>query len=156
MTEIARHSGCSDWIKLDFVEWERTPIKLMKLSIWLHLTELSLSNTIREREKFGATVAERGLRLGAKSRSTASRWCESGSRCAWFTVSATTISIVLLLINRYQFYRTKEDIIDNNTGLSPRRNSFVMPMGYYLLMERQVTTASHARTRLQRPRSNRN
>ena len=43
MAEIARLSGCSDWIELDFVERERTPNELMKLGIRLHLAELSLS-----------------------------------------------------------------------------------------------------------------
>ena len=53
MAEIARLSGCSDWIELDFVERERTPSELMKLGIRLHLAELSLSYTIREHDKFG-------------------------------------------------------------------------------------------------------
>ena len=38
MAEIARLSGCSDWIDLDFVERERIPSELMKPvfnSIWL-------------------------------------------------------------------------------------------------------------------------
>jgi putative transposase len=33
MTEIARLSGCSDWIDLDFVERERTPSELMEIGI---------------------------------------------------------------------------------------------------------------------------
>jgi len=53
MTEIARLSGCSDWIDLDFVKRERTPSELMKLGTRLHLAGLSLSNTISELEKFG-------------------------------------------------------------------------------------------------------
>ena len=53
MAEITRLSGRSDWIELDFVERERTPNELMKFGIRLRLTGLSLSNTIRELEKFG-------------------------------------------------------------------------------------------------------
>ena len=53
MAGITRLSGRSDWIELDFVERERTPSELMKLGIRLHLAGLSLSNTIRELEKFG-------------------------------------------------------------------------------------------------------
>jgi len=50
--KIARLSG-SGWIDLDFVERERTPRELMELGIRLHLSGLSLSNTVRELEKFG-------------------------------------------------------------------------------------------------------
>jgi len=39
MAEIARLSGCSDWINLDFVERERTPRELMELGIRLHLAD---------------------------------------------------------------------------------------------------------------------
>ncbi len=46
MAEIARLSGCRDWIDLDFVERERTPSELMELGIRLHLSELSLLNII--------------------------------------------------------------------------------------------------------------
>ena len=50
MAEITRLSGRSDWIELEFVERERTPSELMQLGIRLHLSGLSLSNTIRELE----------------------------------------------------------------------------------------------------------
>jgi putative transposase len=53
MAEITRLSGCSDWIDLGFVKQERTPPQLMKLGIRLHLAGLSLSNTVRELERFG-------------------------------------------------------------------------------------------------------
>ncbi|QGX94536.1 IS6 family transposase [Haloplanus rallus] len=46
MPEIARLSGHSDWINLDFVERERTPEPAMKLGIQMHLAGLSLSNTV--------------------------------------------------------------------------------------------------------------
>ncbi len=48
MAEIARLSGRSDWINLEFVERERTLCRLMELGIRLHLAELSLSNTVRK------------------------------------------------------------------------------------------------------------
>ena len=53
MAKITRLSGRSDWMKLDFVERERTPSELMQLGIRFHLAGLSLSNTIQELEKFG-------------------------------------------------------------------------------------------------------
>jgi len=40
MAEIARLTGPSDRIDLDFVERERTPSQLMKLGIRLHLAGL--------------------------------------------------------------------------------------------------------------------
>jgi len=48
MAKIARLSGHSDWIELEFAERERTPSELMKLGIRLHLAGLSPSNTIRK------------------------------------------------------------------------------------------------------------
>ena len=61
MAEITRLSGHSDWIELDFVERERTPSELMKLGIRLHLAGLSLSNTIRELEKFGVERSRKAV-----------------------------------------------------------------------------------------------
>jgi len=61
MAEIARLSGCSDWIDLDFLERERTPTELMKLGIRLHLAGLSLSNTISELEKFGVKRSRKAV-----------------------------------------------------------------------------------------------
>ena len=52
MAEIARLSGCSDWIDLDFVERERTPKQIVELGIRLHLAGLSLSNTVYQIEKY--------------------------------------------------------------------------------------------------------
>ena len=53
MPENDRLSSCLDEINLDFVEREATPKLLMKLSIQLHLSELSLSNTVLFLEVFG-------------------------------------------------------------------------------------------------------
>jgi len=64
--KIARLSGRSDWIELDFVERERTPRELMKLGIRLHLAGLSLSNTIKELEKFGVHGHEKPSTIGCR------------------------------------------------------------------------------------------
>ncbi len=61
MPKIDRLSGCSDWIDLRFVERERTPRRLMELGIRLHLAGLSLSNTIRELEKFGVNRSRKAV-----------------------------------------------------------------------------------------------
>ena len=61
MAKIARLSGCSDWIELDFVERERTPRQLMKLCIRLHLAGLSLSNTVSEIENFGVERSRKAI-----------------------------------------------------------------------------------------------
>ena len=53
MPENDRVSGCLDEINLEFVEREATPKLLMKLSIQLHLSGLSLSNTVSFLEVFG-------------------------------------------------------------------------------------------------------
>src|SRR6056297_2071821 len=61
MAEIARLSGDSGWLELDFVERERTPRRLMKLGIRLHLAGLSLSNTVSELEKFGVERSRKAI-----------------------------------------------------------------------------------------------
>ena len=61
MAEITRLSGCTDWLELDFVKRERTPSELMKLGIRLHLSGLSLSNTISELEKFGVQRSRKAV-----------------------------------------------------------------------------------------------
>ncbi|MFC6767627.1 IS6 family transposase [Natrinema soli] len=61
MPKIGRLSGCSDWIDLSFVERERTPRQLMELGIRLHLADLSLSNTVRELERFGVERSRKAV-----------------------------------------------------------------------------------------------
>jgi transposase-like protein len=61
MPKIHRLSGCSDWVDLSFVERERTPRQLMELGIRLHLAGLSLSNTVRELEKFGVERSRKAV-----------------------------------------------------------------------------------------------
>ncbi|WP_081641548.1 IS6 family transposase [Halarchaeum acidiphilum] len=61
MAKIARFSGRSDWIELDFVERERTPSELMELGIRLYLSGLSLSNTTSELEKFGVERSRKAV-----------------------------------------------------------------------------------------------
>jgi len=61
MAEIARLSGHSDWIDLEFLERERTPHQLMELGNRLHFAGLSLSNTVRELEKFGVERSRKAV-----------------------------------------------------------------------------------------------
>ena len=61
MAEITRISGRGDRMELDFVERERTPSELMQLGIRLYLASLSLSNTIRELEKFGVKRSRKAV-----------------------------------------------------------------------------------------------
>ena len=53
MPENDRLSGCLDEINVDIVEREATPRLLMKLSLQIHLSGLSLSNTVSFLELFG-------------------------------------------------------------------------------------------------------
>ncbi|RJX43612.1 IS6 family transposase [Halonotius aquaticus] len=57
MLENGRLSGSINQIELGFVEREATPEFLMKLSIQLYLSGLSLSNTVRVCEIFGVQRA---------------------------------------------------------------------------------------------------
>jgi len=61
MAEIARLSGNSDWIDLDFVERERTPEPAMKLGIQMHLAGLSLSNTISILDELGVQRSRKAV-----------------------------------------------------------------------------------------------
>ena len=58
MLKNTRLNGSIDQIELGFVEREATPKFLMKLSIQLHLCDLSLSNTVRVIEVFGVQRAQ--------------------------------------------------------------------------------------------------
>ena len=90
MQENARLSGCLDEISLEFVEREATPRLLMKLSIQLHLTGLSLSNTVSILEMFGVQ----------RARSTVHNWVhkadlqpESGKNPDHVAVDETVIQL---------------------------------------------------------------
>jgi transposase-like protein len=61
MPEIARLSGSSDWIDLDFVERERTPERAMKLGIQMHVAGLSLSNTISVLDRLGVQRSRKAV-----------------------------------------------------------------------------------------------
>ncbi|WP_324666288.1 IS6 family transposase [Haloarcula sediminis] len=61
MPEIARLSGSTDWIDLDFVERERTPERAMKLGIQMHVAGLSLSNTISILDNLGVQRSRKAI-----------------------------------------------------------------------------------------------
>ena len=61
MAEIARLSGDSDWIDLDFVERERTPESAMKLGIQTHVAGLSLANTVSLLESLGVERSRKAV-----------------------------------------------------------------------------------------------
>ena len=61
MSEIARFSGYTDWIDLDFVKRQRTPERAMKTSIQLQLAGLSLSNTISVLEELGVERSRKAV-----------------------------------------------------------------------------------------------
>ncbi len=61
MPEIARPSGCTDWIDSDFVERQRTPERAMKLGIQLQLAGLSLSNTVSILEEVGVERSHKAI-----------------------------------------------------------------------------------------------
>lgn len=61
MAEIARLSGSTDWIDLDFVERQRTPEPAMKLGIQLHVAGLSLSNTVLILDELGVQRSRKAV-----------------------------------------------------------------------------------------------
>jgi putative transposase len=90
MPENASLSGCIGQFDLEFVEREATPRFLMKLGIQLHLSGLSLSNTVSILEIFGVE----------RSRSTVHNWVhkadlqpESGHSPDHVAVDETVIQI---------------------------------------------------------------
>jgi len=100
MLENRRLNGSIDQIELGSVEREATPKFLMKLSIQLHLSGLSLSNTVRVLEVFGVKCA----------RSTGHNWVhkadlqpESGKNSDHVEVDETVIQ---LNDERYWLYAT--------------------------------------------------
>ena len=90
MLENGRLNGSIDQIELGFVERESTPEFLMKLSIQLHLSGLSLSNTVRVLDVFGVQ----------RARSTVHNWVhkadlqpESGKKPDHVAVDDTVIQL---------------------------------------------------------------
>jgi transposase-like protein len=61
MPEIARLSGSTDWIDLDFVERQRTPEPAMKLGIQMHVARLSLSNTVLILDELGVERSRKAI-----------------------------------------------------------------------------------------------
>jgi transposase-like protein len=69
MPKIARLIDSSDAIELDFVEREATPKEVMEYGVELHLSGLSLSNTVTELEKIGVS----------RSRSAIHNWVQKSN-----------------------------------------------------------------------------
>jgi putative transposase len=59
MAEIARLTGCTDWIDLEFVERQRTPEPAMKLGIQLQLA--GLSNTVSILNELGVERSRKAI-----------------------------------------------------------------------------------------------
>jgi len=90
MLKTERLSGSIDPIELGFVEREATPEFLMNLSIQMHLSGLSLSDTVRFLEVFGVK----------RARSTVHNWVhkadlqpESGKNPDHIAVDETVIQL---------------------------------------------------------------
>ena len=121
MPENASLSGNIDQIDLDFIEREATPEFLMKLSIQLHLSGLSLSNTVRILEVFGVP----------RARSTVHNWVhkadlqpESGKHPDHIAVDETVIQ---LNDEQYWLYAAVDAETNEllHTTLEPTRNTMI-------------------------------
>ena len=121
MPENERLNGSIDQIELGFVEREATPEFLMKLSIQLHLSGLSLSNTVRVCEVFGVQ----------RARSTVHNWVhkadlqpESGKNPDHVAVDETVIQL-----NNEQYWLYAAVDAETNellhTTLEPTRNTMI-------------------------------
>jgi len=121
MPENERLKGSIDQIELGFVEREATPEFLMKLSIQLHLSGLSLSNTVRVCEVFGVQ----------RARSTVHNWVhkadlqpESGKDPDHVAVDETVIQ---LNDEQYWLYAAVDSKTNEllHTTLEPTRNTMI-------------------------------
>ena len=121
MPEFGRLSGNIDQIELGFVEREATPEFLMKLSIQLHLSGLSLSNTVRVCEIFGVQ----------RARSTVHNWVhkaglqpESGKNPDHVAVDETVIQ---LNNEQYWLYAAVDPGTNEllHTSLEPTTNTVI-------------------------------
>ena len=121
MLENGRLSGSLSQINLDFVEREATPEFLMKLSIQLHLSGLSLSNTVRVLEVFGVQ----------RARSTVHNWVhkadlqpESGKNPDHVAVDETVIQ---LNDEQYWLYAAVDPETNEllHTSLEPTTNTII-------------------------------
>ena len=132
MPENHRLSGCLDEINLEFVEREATPKLLMKLSIQLHLSGLSLSNTVSFLEIFGVD----------RVRSTVHNWVhkadlqpESGRNPNHIAVDETVIQ---LDNEQYWLYAAVDP--DSNdllhTKLEPTRTNVIADQFFAELREK--------------------
>ncbi len=121
MLENGRLSGSIDQIELGFVEREATPEFLMKLSIQLHLSGLSLSNIVRVIEVFGVQ----------RARSTVHNWVhkadlqsESGKNPDHVAVDETVIQ---LNNEQYWLYAAVDPETNEllHTSLGPTTNTVI-------------------------------
>jgi len=132
MPENDRLSGCLEEFNLNFVEREATPRLLMKLSIQLHLSGLSLSNTVSFLEVFGVD----------RVRSTVHNWVhkadlqpESGRSPNHVAVDETVIQ---LDDEHYWLYAAVDP--DSNkilhTTLEPTRTNVIADLFFAKLREK--------------------
>jgi len=119
MPENAGLSGCIGQFDLEFVEREATPRFLMKLGIQLHLSGLSLSNTVSILDVFGVE----------RSRSTVHNWVhkadlrpEEGRHPTQVAVDETVVQID---DERYWLYAAVDTASNEflHTRLEPTTNS---------------------------------
>jgi transposase-like protein len=121
MLKNGRLGGSIDQIELGFVEREATPEFLMKLSIQLHLSGLSLSNTVRVLEVFGVQ----------RARSTVHNWVhnadlqpDSGKNPDHVAVDETVIQ---LNDEKYWLYAAVDPETNEllHTSLEPTTNTVI-------------------------------
>ena len=121
MLENGRLSGSIAQIELGFVEREATPEFLMQLSIQLHLSGLSLSNTVQVIEVFGVQ----------RARSTVHNWVhkadlqpESGKNPDHVAVDETVIQ---LNNEQYWLYAAVDPATNEllHTSLEPTTNTAI-------------------------------
>ncbi len=124
MLENGRLSGSIDQIELGSVEREATPEFLMKLSIQLHLSGLSFSNTVRVLEIFGVQ----------RARSTVHNWVhkadlqpESGKCPDHVALDETVIQ---LNDEQYWLYAAVDPETNEllHTTLEPTRNTMIVQL----------------------------
>jgi len=138
MLENDRLGGCLDEINLDFVEREATPRLLVKLSIQLHLSGLSLSNTVSFLQVFGVD----------RVRSTVHNWVhkadlqpDSGRSPNHVAVDETVIQLV---DEQYWLYAAVDPDANDlaHTKLEPVRTNVIADQFFAELSVSQTVSAT--------------